>query len=303
MKMRKQRRGAALYLTVLSNTLLVGLLGLAALTIVRIERRNSDSNSDMVKAQLASHAAIELTIYDIQNDASWRTNYTNNVESTAQAFGDGTLRWKLVDADADLSDDANDSVDVYGIGQVGTAIWVERCTLTPEAGPPQPNILTNADCENGTTDWQINGSASLASSTVDPHGGAACVHAFNRWSSFEIPWQEFATSSIQNGTAYDVTVWVKVNSTQNVTPQFYIQSSGSGWQAIGSTSTHCPAGVWTEVTATITPTWSGSLTYASIMWTTQTAVDFWFDDATLVEKVSGPGMEYVAGSRQRVAYP
>ena len=109
-------------------------------------------------------------------------------------------------------------------------------------------------------------------------------------------------ASVQNGATYDVTIWVKVSSSQQITPKIVTDSSISGWQTFDPNSTSCTAGVRMEVTSTITPSWSGTLNSASLKIGTQTSHEFWIDDASLVEQGGGgPSvMEYLPGSRRRL---
>lgn len=300
----RQRKGAALYLTVLSNALIVGLLGLAALTVVRIERRANTTSTDMIEAQLNAQSAVEHAMLTIKNDATWRTKFVNNAETSPWTLGNGSIRWKLVDVDGDLSDDVNDTVDVYGIGQVGAATWVETCTLTPHVSVPS-NLLLNGDCESGTDNWSINNGALLASSTADPHGGAACLHVYNRPNYWTKPAHDLTSAELQSGSTYNVSVWVKINSGQDITPRLVVDSSVEGRQVFAADSTACAAGVWTEVSGSITPTWTGTVSYANFRVATQTSHELWIDDASVVEQSGGGSsqMTPVAGSYRRAAYP
>ena len=46
-------------------------------------------------------------------------------------MGNGTIEWKLVDADGDLDDDDSDSVRLYGIGTIGQNVYTKSVLLEP----------------------------------------------------------------------------------------------------------------------------------------------------------------------------
>lgn len=76
----KSRQGMALYISVLSTALLVSLLGLSALTIVRIERMKMAVTTDRRTARLNATSAVELALRVIAN---------NELRSIRRQEGDG----------------------------------------------------------------------------------------------------------------------------------------------------------------------------------------------------------------------
>ena len=145
---RVHRRGAAIYMTIVSVSLMVAVLSLAALNLVRVERRTAELSSDMIQARLAALAAAEMAVRDIQNDDSWRTRYTHDVETSSVAIGDARASWKLCDvSDTSLSDNFADGVVIKGIGRHGESVWVESVTLeavVEEIGPQEFQSYTGA---------------------------------------------------------------------------------------------------------------------------------------------------------------
>ncbi|HVJ87911.1 MAG TPA: hypothetical protein VM452_19770 [Caulifigura sp.] len=139
---QRGRRGAAIYTAVVFNALIVGLLGLSALSIVRIERRQSLASSDQVIARENAASAVAVALARIKNDAAWRTTFTHNTESGSIAFSSGSASWRLVDkVDTSLGNNARHGVFVEGIGRCGSAVWIERVeALQPEA--PLPTLAT-----------------------------------------------------------------------------------------------------------------------------------------------------------------
>ena len=80
------RRGAALYSVVMFNSLIAGLLGLSALAVVRIERRQSTANLDVLVARKNAESAVATALALIKADTNWRMTYTHNLESSALTF-------------------------------------------------------------------------------------------------------------------------------------------------------------------------------------------------------------------------
>ncbi len=142
----RSRRGIALYSAVMINSLLVGVLALSALTIVRIERRSSESSREIVAAQLHARAAVDLALQTVRSDPNWRMRYMDGVETKPLSFGEGTVSWKLKDAstppDGNLGNHEDDPVEIQGIGRAGKAIWVHSAIAVDtgasrELGPIQ----------------------------------------------------------------------------------------------------------------------------------------------------------------------
>lgn len=135
---RRLRGGAALYSLVVFNALLVGLLGLSALSVVRIERNRNVASSDLLQARRQAASAVELAALDIRHDPHWRVNYTHDVEASSLAFHKGTLSWRVKDlVDGNLANNAEDQILIQGIGRVGEAVWVETVQAIPAGGPPE----------------------------------------------------------------------------------------------------------------------------------------------------------------------
>lgn len=120
------RRGAALYALVMITALLCSVLGLAGLSVVRLERKQMQGSTDILDARQNARSAVELALRVLANDTNWRTNYSNGVETTPQtlgASGTGTVSWMLEDTDGSLTDTDTD-LRIHGIGRVGSTVQV-----------------------------------------------------------------------------------------------------------------------------------------------------------------------------------
>ncbi len=172
------RRGMSLYITVMSTALIASLLGLAGLTIVRIERKQTVTNSDILSARTNAASAVELALRVLANDPNWRTNYTSGVETVPQSLGPnaiGTLSWVLEDSDGSLTD-GDTKLRLKGVGRVGNTVQVSSLGFTTSGSAM--NCLEVAVCSNGdasfssssivSTDQTIhsNGSVSVSSGGI-----------------------------------------------------------------------------------------------------------------------------------------
>jgi hypothetical protein len=124
------RRGAA-YVLVIAVTSMIGVISYAALTNVRVLRRDVMQSNDSQEATWLAFSGMENAIARINNNSGWRTTYTNNVEISPVTFGRGTFSWRLVDTDGNLADDTNDAVRVIATGKVGPATRVFSQELRP----------------------------------------------------------------------------------------------------------------------------------------------------------------------------
>lgn len=102
--------------------MIVAVLGLAALTLVRIQRMQIEGGNDMRKAQLYAKAAVDMAWHRIQNDSSWRSKMASGTWSTDQVIGDGYYSFTATDPiDGNLTNSAVHPVVIVGVGKSGTA--------------------------------------------------------------------------------------------------------------------------------------------------------------------------------------
>ena len=115
-----------LYSMVVANGVIVGLLGLAALSIVRVERRSSQRLQEIESAQALAWAGVELGVHQLAHNSGWRESHVHNVETASRTFAGGSVTWRFLDiTDTDLADDKADAVELQGIGRFGDAVWVQ----------------------------------------------------------------------------------------------------------------------------------------------------------------------------------
>lgn len=130
-------RAGYLYVAVMVVATLVGLVGLSAVSVARLNLRTTTRTVDSSSADFLAQSAVEHALAVIKNDTAWRTTYLNNTEypSTPISLNGGTFTWKLVDPDSSLLDDDSDTVRIYGIGRQGSATSVQSVLLYPTETP------------------------------------------------------------------------------------------------------------------------------------------------------------------------
>ena len=132
------RRGAALYVVVLGVSLIVAVLGLAALSELHLQRETSERSHDMQCAQRYAQAAVEIGMQRIADDADWRNTYSNGAWESQQAIGGGTFSIEGIDPDDGVLNDSDaDSIVLTGTGVHGSATQKVEVMLVPD-----PQALT-----------------------------------------------------------------------------------------------------------------------------------------------------------------
>ncbi len=116
-------------------TLIVAVMAAVGMSIARLEMRIHQGQRDQEEARLLAQSAVEFAVNWADQTNNWRSRVTNNVESTPENFGGGTIGWKFVDVDGDLADDLTDVITLYGYGRVGGSVVVESVVLRPSGAP------------------------------------------------------------------------------------------------------------------------------------------------------------------------
>jgi hypothetical protein len=150
---QKRLRLGGVYIAVLGTSLIVALLGLAALVAQRIQNRIVLAAGQMRQAQLNAHSAAELALLTMRDDTNWRTSQPNGPWFTNRDTGAGTCSAQVTDPiDATLTNDAEESVLVEGIGRQGAA--EQRVRLTVDAHKQPLASLKSAVAVGDTIDLQ-----------------------------------------------------------------------------------------------------------------------------------------------------
>jgi hypothetical protein len=296
---RHARRGVA-YVLVLSIALIVTTIGVSTLLLSRTQQRAMRMAEQAAEADLAAQSLADITVFRLANNLSWRTTYTNNVWTPNEIVGSATFRLRLVDElDGDLADDANDPVRLYAKATVGEAVRLYSVQLAPAA---PANLLSNPGMEDGTANW-IAWYCDLEGRSDQVHSGTRCLHVYNRNGYWSCPYQALA-SAPENGVAYQFRAWVRMDSgTSGVILEIETSASGSGTRYFDS-ATVSVGTTWTQLTANLTPSWSGTLNYTNaIIYTSSGNTSFRVDDVSLVKASTIGQMAPVPGTWRREVLP
>jgi hypothetical protein len=281
---RVLRRGGA-YVAILGTSMLVTVIGLSALLVVRVERRTSDLAAHATEAHIHVQSGVELALHLMQADPNWRSTYTHDVWAAPQALGGGSVSFKLVDEiDGALGNNPADPVRIYARSEVGPTVRFASVLFDP-ATVSRPNLLVNGDAESGVSDWQGE-NCSLVARNDGPHGGALYLAVRSRGDADAGPQQDLI-GEIENGETYEFTAWVRMDGDDeddvfaDVTVGIMTKGGTSGERWFEGGTTHVGTS-WTRLSATLTPTWSGSLDEAFAYVITESGQrDFDLDDALL----------------------
>lgn len=137
------RRGSA-YIIVLGTALMVSVMGLAALTAVRVEQLGAKGGVDFTEARQLARSAVELGMLEIEENPDWRTDQPQGAWITNETLGRGTFSLEVADPnDDDFTSGANDYIVMKGTGVVGDARFVLSVELVP-FGPAGSDCLQYA---------------------------------------------------------------------------------------------------------------------------------------------------------------
>ncbi len=171
------RRRATAYLAVVGTSVVVALIGLAALTTVRIEARSLQGGGDLMEAMHYAQSAIEMGRYKIRNDPNWRTNLTNGTWIHEKPIGSGLYSLEGLDPiDGIIANILDHPLTLIGTGIKGDARYKLQVRLQSKGGAltclqvPQHSgsntTMSGATVSATGGPVSSNGSVSVSSSNV-----------------------------------------------------------------------------------------------------------------------------------------
>src|SRR5947209_16511459 len=94
-RLSRARRGAA-YVLVLGMGLLLAVVCYGVLMVTRLRGHDIQQSRDARDAELLAESAVQRAAQILANNSTtWRTTYTNNVETAQVTCGRGTISFKL----------------------------------------------------------------------------------------------------------------------------------------------------------------------------------------------------------------
>ena len=184
----KHRKLGSTYIMVLGTTLIVAVIGLSALTVVRVERRSSEGTADLAQARLNALSAIERGLHEIANDPDWRTNQSSGSTWASRTETEtGSYSVSGVDpSDNNFKDRETDPVVLTGTGVKGDALYRLQVTLTADAAPltclevslhANNDLIFNSATLNSNQIISANDSVTESGSVID--SDVEAVNAIN----------------------------------------------------------------------------------------------------------------------------
>ncbi len=273
-----------IYVLVLATSVLVSLIGTAALLGQRVQRRQTATVDDAAMAERVSLSAMQLVLARLNQDSAWRTNHANNTWSARESLLEGSFRYKLRGGDVGATDpDRTLPVTLVVEAQVGVAQRTLRVLLRPAVwGTGAANLISNGGFESGTDGFFSSGagvSVILTTETTDPPEGAAYLRVTDHVSVLPYGPRQDVSAWLENGRAYEIRVTVRSDSPQTLKIGFDPSITGAQryqtFDAVVGTA-------WTTVSGEVTPTWSGNLSYARFaIYNSGSTVNYDIDDVVI----------------------
>ena len=142
MATRRAKSTGSVYLHVLGASMLVTIIGLAAVAAVRLQTRAAQRATDDVTARACAVSAVELGLLHVKQDPNWRATWPNGAWMSDKSLGDGTFTLEGIDPqDGDLADSEYEPLILTGTGMKGVARHKTQVILVPVVEP-----LTALNC-------------------------------------------------------------------------------------------------------------------------------------------------------------
>jgi len=147
----------------------------------------------------------------------------------------------------------------------------------------QTEILVNTSFETVTSPWYASGACTLGRSLVYRKDGVYSLRVSGRGSSTAVAAQDLDTSKILNGNHYYVKLPTLVQAVATGCVALTIVSTGSGTQTFTTPATPCPTNTWVDLAGTLTPTWTGQLTKATVSVSVNSSAEYHMDAVTFYD--------------------
>ena len=153
-------------------------------------------------------------------------------------------------------------------------------------------LLKNGGFEADTANWTSLGCTLTRDTTQKRTGLASCLVS-GRTSVLTTPIQNI-TEHMLKGRSYTVSVWVRPVEAQDFRITISCYGTGSLLASVSSgNAVSVNAGVWTQVSQSIIPAWSGALTKAEFQIESSKLSSYHLDDASLLNADRVAGTRYI----------
>ena len=152
-------------------------------------------------------------------------------------------------------------------------------------------MIKNGHFDTDTANWTGLG-CTLTRDTVQKRAGVA---------SCRVSAQGFLSTPVQNitehmikGRRYNVSFWIRTTEDQSIAPVISLQGSGSAFPVVKSgPSIVASSGEWTQIAGNIEATWTGTLTKAEFMISSEKNSEYHFDSVSIMDAERQPGTRYL----------
>lgn len=125
-------RRASMYIMVLGTTLCVMVIGMGAIALARLERRDAAFGQDFIEARSYARSAIEIGLNLVLNTPNWRTTFAQGAWRSAQPLGRGTYSLNVIDAvDGNFANNQDDLLLATGTGAIGQVQYQLAVNVAP----------------------------------------------------------------------------------------------------------------------------------------------------------------------------
>jgi len=126
------RRVGSAYALILGVSSVLMVIGLAAVSVARVDTRSVSADNDWSESQTLALSAAEHALARISSTENWRSQLSKRV---LVKMGNGKMRWQITDdADGSLTDDIEEPVLIVASGEVGQSSYKLglRCFIVGE---------------------------------------------------------------------------------------------------------------------------------------------------------------------------
>jgi Tfp pilus assembly protein PilX len=126
----KRHHRGSIYVLVMSISMLVAVIGMGALMSARVQTRLSRNATDFATARLCARAGLEVALFRIQQDPTWRTDLGNGTWFSNVPLNQGTFSVSAADPiTGNISAASNDPVVLTCTGTRGSAVYAMQVTV------------------------------------------------------------------------------------------------------------------------------------------------------------------------------
>ena len=152
-------------------------------------------------------------------------------------------------------------------------------------------MIKNGHFDTNTANWSgVN--CTLSRDTVQKRAGVASCRV-SAQGFLSTPVQDITEHMIK-GRRYNVSLWIRTTEDQDISPIIALQGSGSVLPVMKSGPVVVAlSGEWTQISFNTDVTWTGTLTKAEFMISSERNSEYHFDSVSIMDAERQPGTRYI----------